>query len=165
MHSRIAYNNLPTSSDWGLFFDEQIDEKTICAAYERSDLLFVTWTTDRMDGNTLLWTQFAEKKPKEAIMVVFPFARWYGSTSAFEEHELWFGGDLYDNTQKRGRYRPKPRSGLIPARKVMEETCWAIDEIAMALQNDEDEEVDEFGDPREPATLTRAEAAIMTMYI
>ncbi len=134
-------------------------------AYERTDLMFVVWTTNRTDGNTIAWAQFGEKKPKMAIEAALPCAQWYGSTTGFEENELWFGGTLFEKTAKRGRYQRAKRSGMVAARKVIEETCWAIDEMAMAMQTDEDEEVDEFGDPIVPATLTRAEAAILTMYI
>lgn len=149
------YKNEHFSQDWVLLYTTQMGNNVFDNAYWAHRIDFIVWTTDRQDGNTLVWVQTKGRRARSTLERWFPGNAWVGTTHGKEEYDDWFQANPRDRFNWRGTYKIRHPSGVISGRSTMVEILEATDAMA---QDMDAQRVDLDTDEDEPGELVRTEA-------
>lgn len=141
-----AYVNRTNSNNWTIYFDKQVEEKTMAEIYEAHAPSFMVWTSARVDGMSIVWVQCAGIKARARIELWFPDAIWIGSTMAASEYHAWFINPPIDRIKYRGRYQSQMEPPGRAARMVLEDVMDAAETMALCLDDDERRGVNGMGE-------------------
>lgn len=148
------YESAKRGRDFTLFFDHQVEEKTMRESYRAADAQrYLIWDTERRDGFTIAWLQTSVAVDREFVLQIwFPTATWVGTTCSHNEFDAWFRDLHHDRWCFEGHYKRRLNN-----RQTMQAGKAAVLEIiACITELHEDEAMEaETEDDEAPGELVR----------
>ncbi len=142
MQTPWPYEDRNLSRNWSLCYYHQVGRESAVEAFNTCQFNYMVHTTDRSDGNTIVWVQTYATVSKATMMQWFPTANWIGATNPVEEHAQWFsayspGGNEAEVYMKQGDFIGGMRSFHRPGRCQAEQLCYERTMATTLVEEDE----------------------------
>ncbi len=112
------------SQDWALYWNKQVDEEKLHRIYEKQDeIIFIVWTTERFDKQTIAWVQTKNITHRDSIQRFFKDVEYIAVTFGDEEFSAWFRRNDRDHFRFRRMVAPRDASGEPPERNEIVRMC------------------------------------------